>query len=100
MSTFKHVTKKEFINDLAKNNDFTKESCVEYYDAFIRELKNYLLSGRSVWLQDFGIFEVKKFKERTARDVQAGKPIVIPARLALTYKPTDKFRQEVAESER
>lgn len=55
------IYKDRFINRMAEDNDFTKESTRTFYDAFIETLKNYISEGEDIFFYDFGIFKLKEY---------------------------------------
>ena len=48
-------------------------------------------------IRDFGKFTTKLRDARTARNPQTGETIEVPAKYALTFKPTGVFKAEINE---
>ena len=50
-----------------------------------------------VVIRDFGKFTTKLRDARTARNPQTGETIEVPAKYALTFKPTSTLKAEINE---
>jgi nucleoid DNA-binding protein len=57
-------------------------------DALIDTIAAALQRGESVQLKGFGTFAVVETKPRTGRNPRTGKPIEIPARRRVRFKPS------------
>lgn len=56
--------------------------------AFFSALSEACLSSPRVELRGFGTFSAVRRRARPGRNFQTGKPIVVPDRLALKFKPS------------
>lgn len=61
-------------------------------DAMVLKIKDVIAKGGSVDLQDFGTFAAKWTKERLARNVHTGEPILVPAYRSLGFTPSIGFK--------
>jgi hypothetical protein len=49
-------------------------------------------------LRNFGVFAVKKRKPRKARNPRTGRPVKVPARLVVTFKPGREMEERIRQS--
>ena len=61
-------------------------------DALVLKIKDVIAKGGSVDLQDFGVITAKWTKERLARNVHTGEPIIVPAYRSLGFTPSIGFK--------
>ena len=91
------MTKKELIKSVAQSTDHTIKDTEEIVDEFINYIKNTLVQHEDVVIRDFGKFTTKLRDARTARNPQTGETIEVPAKYALTFKPTSTLKAEINE---
>ncbi|MFM9024049.1 MAG: HU family DNA-binding protein, partial [Planctomycetaceae bacterium] len=66
------------------------------FDAIIETL----VREQRVELRNFGIFQIKKREERTARNPRTGERVVVPAKSVVTFKPGKEMEARVRELDR
>ena len=91
------MTKKELIQFVAQSTDNTIKDTEEIVDEFINYVKNSLVQHEDVVIHGFGTFKTKLRDARTARNPQTGETIEVPAKYALTFKPTSTLKAEINE---
>lgn len=91
------MTKKELIKFVAQSTENTIKDTEEIVDEFIGYIKNALVEHEDVTIHGFGTFKTKLRDARTARNPQTGETIEVPAKYALTFKPTPAFKAEINE---
>ena len=91
------MTKKELIKFVAHSTDSTIKDTEEIVDEFINYVKNSPLQHEDVVIHGFGKFTTKLRDARTARNPQTGETIEVPAKYALTFKPTSVLKAEINE---
>ena len=91
------MTKKELIKFVSQSTDNTIKDTEEIVDEFINYVKNSLVQHEDVVIRDFGKFTTKLRDARTARNPQTGETIEVPAKYALTFKPTSTLKAEINE---
>ncbi len=91
------MTKKEIIKFVADSTEHTVKDTTEIVDTFIDYIKNSLVQHEDVVIRDFGKFTTKLRDARTARNPQTGETIEVPAKYALTFKPTSTLKAEINE---
>ena len=80
------MNKAQLIDAIASKSQLTKADAKKALDAFVNSTKDALKSGERVALVGFGSFSVNDRKERTGRNPQTGKEIIIPAKKVVKFK--------------
>lgn len=103
MASKKNLTgknKADLIDAVYKRHGaLTKKEAASVVEAVFATMKSTLLEGRTVSIRNFGVFDVQ---ERTGRDgvnPTSGEPIFIPERLSLSFRPSQKLKKVVDESD-
>ena len=91
------MTKKEIVKFVAQSTDNTNKDTEEIVEEFINYVKNSLVQHEDVVIHGFGKFTTKLRDARTARNPQTGEAIEVPAKYALTFKPTSTLKAEINE---
>ena len=91
------MTKKEIIKFVAQATEHTIKDTEEIVDEFINYIKHSLVQHEDVVIHGFGKFSTKLRDARTARNPQTGETIEVPAKYALTFKPTSTLKAEINE---
>ena len=91
------MTKKEIVKFVAQSTGNTIKDTEEIVDEFINYVKNSLVQHEDVVIHGFGKFTTKLRDARTARNPQTGETIEVPAKYALTFKPTSTLKAEINE---
>ena len=91
------MSKKEIVKFVAQSTDNTSKDTEEIVDEFINYVKNSLVQHEDVVIHGFGKFTTKLRDARTARNPQTGETIEVPAKYALTFKPTSTLKAEINE---
>ena len=73
----------------------TKHEATEVVNTILRTMKTSLLDGRSVKIQNFGVFEVNDRRGRTGVDPSSGKRIYIPPGKRLSFRPARGVKRAV-----
>lgn len=80
------MNKTELINAIAEKAELSKKDADKALKAFVDVVAEELKKGEKVQLVGFGTFEVSERAERTGRNPQTGKEMVIPASKAPKFK--------------
>ena len=91
------MTKKELIKFVADSTENTVKDTTEIVDTFIDYIRHSLVQHEDVVIHGFGKFTTKLRDARTARNPQTGETIEVPAKYALTFKPTSTLKAEINE---
>ena len=74
----------------------TKHEAAEVVQTILHEVKDTLLEGRNVKIQNFGVFEVTDRQGRAGVDPISGERIYIPPRKGLSFRPSSKVKRVVS----
>lgn len=77
----------------------TKQEAAEVVNTILGSVKTSLLEGRSVKIQNFGVFEVTDRRGRAGVDPTSGERIYIPPHKGLNFRPASKVKRLVAETD-
>ncbi|RLD58609.1 MAG: DNA-binding protein [Bacteroidetes bacterium] len=80
------MNKAQLIDAIASKSQLTKADAKKALDAFVETTSDALKSGDRVALVGFGSFSINERKERTGRNPQTGKEIIIPAKKVVKFK--------------
>ena len=75
----------------------TKHEAAEVVQTILHSVKDTLLEGRTVKIQNFGVFEVTDRQGRAGVDPISGERIYIPPHKGLSFRPSSKVKRMVAE---
>ncbi len=89
------MNKAQLIDAIAAEAKITKADAKKALDAFVKTTGNALKKGGRVSLVGFGSFPVIKRSARTGRNPQTGKPINIPAKKVVKFKPGSDLNSKV-----
>ena len=86
------TTKKELIDAVANRAGVKKSSVELVLNTALREIERSLQDGKSVTLNSFGTFELKKREARTGRNPRTGEPVEIAASTSVAFKPAKALK--------
>jgi DNA-binding protein HU-beta len=89
------MTKADIINDIAQKTGIEKVAVQASVEAFMKTVRNSMVSGENVYLRGFGSFIVKKRAEKTGRNISKNTTIIIPAHYIPAFKPAKTFAEKV-----
>lgn len=78
-----------------QHDDFTKERCKEIVNSFFEIIIDELSKGNNVLISGFGKWSVRSKKQRKGRNPRTGHDTVISARKVVTFKYSDKLKDEL-----
>ncbi|MBL7884678.1 MAG: integration host factor subunit beta [Bacteroidia bacterium] len=89
------MTKADIINEIAEKTGIEKVAVQATVEAFMKSVRNSMVSGENVYLRGFGSFIVKKRAEKTGRNISKNTTIIIPAHYIPAFKPAKTFSEKV-----
>lgn len=92
------MTKADIINEIAEKTGIEKVAVQASVEAFMKSVRNSMVSGENVYLRGFGSFIVKKRAEKTGRNISKNTTIIIPAHYIPAFKPAKTFAEKVKKS--
>ena len=93
------MTKKEIVRAIAEETDFTQAIVKEVVQRTFDHILESLARGQRVELRNFGVFDLKSRAARKARNPTTGEQVDIPARVVVSFKPSQQMAQRVAASD-
>ena len=100
MSVYKKITNivAESIDEASmKNKELITELSVKLLAAFGAVVGSKLADNDAVYLQGFGLFEVKKKAERISVNPASGKRYLVPPKLVPVFKPGATLKSKLKE---
>jgi integration host factor subunit alpha len=73
----------------------SKADAREMIDSIFEVMKGALKEGEKVQIARFGVFSLRRKKERIGRDPKTGKEIKISPRRVVIFKPSRLLKQKV-----
>lgn len=73
----------------------TRQESAQVVETILGTVKESLLEGRAVKIQNFGVFEVTRRPGRRGVNPISGEPIFIPSQKGLSFRPSPKLKQAV-----
>jgi nucleoid DNA-binding protein len=89
------VTKKEIVKQIADRIDLTQLKTKEIVQLTFDAIVDTLIEDGRIELRNFGVFEVKRRKARKARNPRTGKPVNVPPKNVVTFKPGKEMEERV-----
>ncbi len=94
------MTKKEMARAIAEEMGLPPVQVLAIVQRVFDGIIETLESEGRIELRNFGIFEVKKRKPRTARNPRSGEKVKVPARLAVSFKAGREMEERVRKLKR
>lgn len=91
------MNKAELIATMADKTELSKKDAEKALNAFIDTVTDELKNGDRIQLIGFGTFEVSERAERTGRNPQSGKEMVIPASKVPKFKAGKALKDAIAQ---
>ena len=88
---------KELITELSVKLGWTSKEVTEMLAAFGAVVGSKLADNDAVYLQGFGLFEVKKKAERISVNPASGKRYLVPHKLVPVFKPGATLKSKLKE---
>ena len=86
------MNNKEFISELARKLGYTNKDTTQLVSSAIGVMTQELQEGKTIAIQGFGTFEVKKKLERISVNPTTQQRMLIPPKLVLSYKPSTNLK--------
>ena len=91
----RNMNNKEFIADLATRLDEKAKEAQRLASIFSTVFAESLEEGDSLSIQGFGTFEVKKKLERIVTNPTNKQRMLVPPKLALSFKPSSILKDKI-----
>jgi len=91
------VTKKDMAQAIAEEMGLLQTQATEIVQRVFDGIIETLVQEGHIELRNFGVFEVKQRKPRTARNPRTGEKVMVPARMVVTFKPGRGMEERVGQ---
>lgn len=81
------MNKADLVSAMSTAADISRAQATKALDAALDSISDALQGDQKVTLVNFGTFMVAERAERTGRNPSTGKPITIPAKKVVRFKP-------------
>lgn len=89
------MNKGQLVDQMAQAAGISKSAAERALNGFMDAVTDALASGDKVTLIGFGTFSVSERRARTGRNPQTGKPLEIPAKKVVKFKPGTRLSEAV-----
>lgn len=90
------ITRNDFANRLRERFGLTSADAYKLIDIMFEEITESLINGEEVKFAGLGSFKILTKPERMGRNPKTGEPAVITARRVVSFRPSNEFRERVA----
>jgi integration host factor subunit beta len=94
------ITKKELIDHIADATSQKRVVVKNVVQTFLDSIIVELGKGNRLEFRDFGVFEIKHRKARTAQNPKTLEPVQVPSRRTVKFKVGRAMRQSLATNRR
>ena len=88
------MNNKEFTTELSQRLGTSSKEVNQTIESLLSGLVEELQNGKSVTIQGFGSFEVKKKAERISVNPTTKERMLVPPKLVLSYKPSNILKEK------
>ena len=85
---------KDFISELSPRLNYSNKETTRLVSSVLSVMTQELQDGKTITIQGFGTFEVKKKLERVSFNPVTQQRLLIPPKLVLTYKPSISLKEK------
>ena len=89
------MNNKEFISEISRRLNYSNKDATRLVSSVINIMTQELQDGNTIAIQGFGCFEVKKKLERVSVNPITQQRLLIPPKLALTFKPSLTLKDKI-----
>ena len=89
------MTKKDMTKAIAEEMGLTHGWATEVIQRVLDAITEALCEEGRLELRNFGVFEVRERKPRTARNPRTGETVQVPAKRVVSFKPGQKMAERV-----
>jgi nucleoid DNA-binding protein len=91
------MTKKDMAKAIAEEMGLTQGQATEVIQRVLGGITETLCEDGRLELRNFGVFEVRERKPRTARNPRTGETVQVPAKLVVSFKPGRQMEERVGQ---
>ena len=89
------MNNKEFISELSRRLGYSNKDATRLVSSVLSIMTQELQDGKTIAIQGFGSFEVKKKLERVSVNPVTQQHLLIPPKLVLSFKPGITLKRQI-----
>lgn len=89
------MNNKEFISELANRMGYTTKDTISAMNDLVAGMTEFLVDDKSIAIQNFGTFEVKKKLERVVVNPVTQQRMLVPPKLVLNFKASTLLKEKM-----
>jgi DNA-binding protein HU-beta len=89
------LNNKEFISELSRRLGYSNKDATRLVSSVLSIMTQELQDGKTIAIQGFGSFEVKKKLERVSVNPVTQQRLLIPPKLVLSFKPGITLKRQI-----
>ena len=91
------ITKKELFDRIAEKTDSKRVQVKRIIQMFLDEIVDELGNGNRLEFRDFGVFEAKMRRSRTAQNPKTLERVTVPCKRTVRFKPGRVMKDRLGE---
>jgi integration host factor subunit beta len=92
------ISKKEIVKTVSERHGLTTTQTGQIVQVFMDQIIDELSRGNRIEFREFGIFELKRRKPRTARNPKTGDSVQVPEKTVVSFKPGKVMKAKVVDT--
>lgn len=92
------ISKKEIVKTVSERHGLTTTQTGQIVQVFMDQIIDELARGNRIEFREFGIFELKRRKPRTARNPKTGDSVQVPEKTVVSFKPGKVMKAKVMDT--
>ena len=92
------ISKKEIVKTVSERHGLTTTQTGQIVQVFMDQIIDELGRGNRIEFREFGIFELKRRKPRTARNPKTGDSVQVPEKTVVSFKPGKVMKAKVMDT--
>ena len=89
------MNNKEFISELSRRLGYSNKDATRLVSSVLSIMTQELQDGKTIAIQGFGSFDVKKKLERVSVNPVTQQRLLIPPKLVLSFKPGITLKRQI-----
>ncbi|MGE0706418.1 MAG: HU family DNA-binding protein [Planctomycetota bacterium] len=92
------ISKKEIVKTVSEKHGLTTTQTSQIVQVFMNQIIDELARGNRIEFREFGIFELKRRQNRTARNPKTGDQVEVPEKTVVAFKPGKVMKAKVVDT--
>ena len=89
------MNNKELIEKMSERLGVSRKDVSFMLAVSTKAIVEQIKEERSITLQGFGVFEVRRKQDRILFNPASGRQMIIPPKLTLVFKPSETFKEKL-----